>query len=124
MTPGDLSKHRRALGARGEELAAAWYVEHGYEILDRNWRCREGELDLVLRGAGATVFCEVKTRTSDAYGSPVEAITRTKQRRIRVLAGRWIEARGHRGGELRFDVVSVLAPRDAPPTVEVLEGVF
>jgi putative endonuclease len=121
---GGISRHRRTLGARGEDLAVAWYVERGYEILDRNWRCREGELDLVLRGSGATVFCEVKTRTSNAFGSPVEAVTRTKQRRIRVLAGRWMSARGHHGGTLRFDVVSVFAPRDVPPIVEVLEGVF
>ena len=124
MSSGGISKHRRALGARGEDLAAAWYLERGYEVLDRNWRCREGELDLVLSGAGATVFCEVKTRTSHAFGSPLEAITAVKQRRIRVLAGRWIADRGHPGGELRFDVVSVLAPRDAAPIVEVLEAAF
>ena len=77
---------RRVLGARGEALTADRYVAEGYEILDRNWRCRQGELDLVLHRDRVLVFCEVKTRTSVAFGAGVEAVTREKQLRIRRLA--------------------------------------
>ena len=66
---------RRALGQRGEALVADWYERAGYEILDRNWRRREGELDLILRRGRAIVFCEVKTRSSNRFGAPIEAIT-------------------------------------------------
>ncbi|MGH9283627.1 MAG: YraN family protein, partial [Acidimicrobiales bacterium] len=77
---------RRALGTSGEEAVAAWYVDRGYEVVVRNWRCREGELDLILRDGRMYVFCEVKTRTTDAFGLPAEAVTRAKQIRLRHLA--------------------------------------
>lgn len=114
---------RRELGQRGEALVAAWYEHAGYEILDRNWRRREGELDLVLRRGRSVVFCEVKTRTSNRFGAPVEAITPTKQRRIRMLAGLWLGANGL-GGDLRFDVASVMIERGKDPVIDVLEGAF
>ena len=116
--------NRRALGARGEVLAGNWYTERGYAVLDRNWRSRQGELDLVLERDGVVVFCEVKTRTSDAFGIGAEAVGREKQLRIRRLAAEWLRAHDRRAEELRFDVVSILAPRDAPPTVDVLEAAF
>jgi putative endonuclease len=114
-----VSQARRALGAAGEEAVAAWYAEHGYEILARNWRCRAGELDLILRRGRTFVFCEVKTRSSDAFGAPVEAITRDKQIRLRHLAARWLEDAPMRPTDIRFDVASVLAGK-----IEVLEGAF
>lgn len=102
-------------------MAAEWYVRHGYEIVARNWRCREGELDLIVRNGRTYVFCEVKTRTSDLFGAPVEAVTRTKQMRIRRLAARWLqEGAPGPAKDIRFDVASVKGPRD----VEVLEGAF
>ena len=110
---------RRALGARGEALAARWYEERGYTVLDRNWRCREGELDLVLARGRTLVFCEVKARTSNAYGTPAEAVTRTKQRRIRRLAVRWLDERDVRSRSLRFDVACVVGR-----SVEVIESAF
>jgi putative endonuclease len=115
---------RRALGQRGEDLVAAWYEAEGYTVLDRNWRCRAGELDLVVRRGSTVVFCEVKTRTSTRFGAPVEAVTATKQRRLRSLAGQWLAARNVRGADLRFDVASVMAPRDEEPVIEILEGVL
>jgi putative endonuclease len=115
---------RRALGQRGEDLVAAWYETTGYRILDRNWRCRDGELDLVLSHGRTVVFCEVKTRRSTRFGAPVEAVTVTKQRKLRTLALQWLAAHSHRGGDLRFDVASVLFPREGKPVVEVLEAVF
>ena len=116
---------RRTLGAAGEEAVARWYVDAGYEIVDRNWRCREGELDLVVTRARALVFCEVKTRRGIGFGAPVEAVTSRKQQRIRGLALQWLGAHPqHRARDLRFDVASVLAVPGAAPVIEVLEGVF
>lgn len=114
-----MTQARRALGATGEDAAAAWYVERGYEIVERNWRCRAGELDLIVRRNRTFVFCEVKTRSSTAFGAPVEAITRDKQVRLRHLAAKWLEDAPMRPTEIRFDVASVLAGE-----IEVLEGAF
>lgn len=110
---------RRALGADGEDRAAAWYEAEGYEVLARNWRCRDGELDLVVRRGRDLVFVEVKTRRTDRFGIPAEAVTLAKQRRLRRLAGRYLAATGARAGSLRFDVVSILAGR-----LEVIEAAF
>lgn len=110
---------RRALGAHGEGRAARWYEARGYTVLDRNWRCREGELDLVLARGRTVVFCEVKTRSSTAYGTPAEAVTRTKQLRIRRLAMRWLDEHAARAGSLRFDVACVLGT-----SVEIIESAF
>jgi len=109
---------RRALGAAGEELAAAWYVARGYRVVCRNWRCRDGELDLVVRKGRQLVFVEVKARTTDRFGIPAEAVTRAKQVRIRRLARQYLASTGERGS-LRFDVVGILAGR-----LEVIESAF
>ena len=71
-----MTKRRLQLGADGEALAAAWYVAHGYAVLGRNWRCREGEIDLIVHRERSVVICEVKTRATDAFGVPAEAVTR------------------------------------------------
>ncbi|UDY36871.1 YraN family protein [Dermatobacter hominis] len=114
--------HRR-LGEYGEDRAQAWYLARGYLLYDRNWRCPDGELDLVLGlvdGAAHTVvFCEVKTRSTHRFGSPFEAVGRDKQRRLRRLALRWLDAHDVRARHLRFDVVAVTSGR-----VEVLEDAF
>ncbi len=110
---------RQALGARGEQLAARWYESNGYAVLDRNWRCRTGELDIVARSGSTIVFIEVKTRYSDAYGSPAAAVTVAKQRRIRALAIEWLRANAVHGTDVRFDVACVIGNR-----VEVLEAAF
>jgi putative endonuclease len=115
-----MTKARQALGAHGEDAVVAWYARRGYRIVDRNWRCRDGELDLIVSGNGVVVFCEVKTRSSTAFGAPVEAVTWRKQQRLRLLARRWLVACDERPpGSLRFDVASVLAGR-----VEVVEDAF
>jgi putative endonuclease len=115
---------RRVLGARGESLIADRYLAGGYEILDRNWRCRQGELDLVVHRDRVLVFCEVKTRSSDRFGAPIEAITREKRQRIRVLAGRWLDEHKPVVREVRFDVASVLVRADGEAVIEVMEGAF
>ena len=115
-----MTKARQKLGVTGEDAVAAWYAARGYEVLARNWRCRQGELDLIVSGPARLVaFCEVKTRTSDAFGAPVEAVTRSKQARVRQLAARWLDDAPFRPREIRFDVASVLGG-----VVEVLEGAF
>ena len=104
---------------------ARWYADAGYRVLDRNWRCREGELDVVVARGPVLVFCEVKTRRTTAFGVPAEAVTATKQRRLRTLAMRWLDEHpGARARTLRFDVASVLAPRDGDPVIDVIEAAF
>jgi putative endonuclease len=110
---------RRALGISGEDAAAAWYLANGYEVVARNWTCRDGELDLVVRRQRVIVFCEVKTRSTNAFGSPAEAVNRAKRQKLRVLAGKWLDDYPVPAREIRFDVVSVVG--DA---VEVIEGAF
>ena len=114
---------RQAAGRDGEERAARWYVDHGYRVVARNWRCAEGEIDLVcVDGAGTTiVFCEVKARSSARFGTPFEAVTPRKQAKVRALAARWLREEGVRvrGASVRFDVAGVVAG-----TVEVRRGVF
>ena len=114
MTPG-----RRALGQSGEAAAAAWYEANGYRVVARNWRCAEGEIDLVVRRGPTVVFCEVKTRTSDRFGLPAEAVTPAKQRKVRSAALRWLAEQPKRAGDLRFDVASVRGG-----VVEIIEAAF
>lgn len=111
------------LGQRGERIAERHLVAQGLTVLDRNWRCPQGEIDLVLRDGDETVFVEVKTRTSVTFGHPLEAITVEKLARLRRLASAWCAA--HPGaGRIRIDAVAVVAPRRAPATIEHLQGVF
>ena len=104
------SDRTAALGRWGEDLAASHLTAAGMQVLDRNWRCSQGELDLVARDRdGTVVFVEVKTRSGTGFGAPAEAVGRVKARRLRVLACRWLlEHRQPRGVELRFDVVGIL----------------
>lgn len=96
------------LGSAGEDLAAEWYRTNGFEVLDRNWRCPIGEIDLVVRRGRLLVVVEVKTRRTDAYGVPALAVTAPKQRRLRRLAATWLAAHRTRPRpEVRFDVASV-----------------
>jgi putative endonuclease len=109
-----------ALGALGESLAAQWYEARGYTVVDRNWRPdKTGELDLVLTDGSVTVVCEVKTRSSDRFGSPIEAITEAKALRLRRLAMAWLAAHPGTPRALRVDVASVLRG-----DVEIFEGII
>jgi putative endonuclease len=94
--------------------------------LTRNWRCREGELDLVAARARCVVFCEVKTRAGTGFGTGAEAVTGEKQRRLRRLATRWLGEEPPSGGfaDVRFDVASVTLLPGADPDIEVIEGAF
>ncbi len=101
--------HNTALGARGEERAAAHYRTLGYTIVERNWRCQAGEIDLICASPdGRTlVICEVKARTSNAHGHPLEAVPSSKQRRLRHLAAIYLLDQSQYWEEIRFDVAAV-----------------
>lgn len=111
------------LGRRGEDLAVAALERSGLMVLDRNWRCAEGELDIVATDpAGAepvVVFCEVKTRSGEGYGSPFEAVTQGKRRKLRRLGLLWLSQPHVRGyPRMRFDVIGVLCRPGADPVIE------
>ena len=114
------------LGRYGEELAAQHLVAAGMTVLARNWRCRQGELDLVARDRdGTVVFVEVKTRAGTGFGQPAEAVGRVKARRLRVLACCWLLDNRQEGGpELRFDVISIVRRRGEEPALTHLRAAF
>jgi putative endonuclease len=99
---------RHELGRCGEDAAARLYARHGFRLLARNFRCSAGEIDIVARRGSLLVFCEVKTRASDLWGAPMEAVDHRKRARLRRLAAAWLSRHPTPSAELRFDVVSVL----------------
>ncbi|GAB2622242.1 YraN family protein [uncultured Nocardioides sp.] len=113
---------RQALGAYGERVAAAYLEDVGLEVLDRNWRCSEGEIDLVLREGTVLVVCEVKTRTGEDGAGPHEAITPTKLERLTRLAERWQAEHDLRAPEVRIDLVAVHHPARGAARVEHVRG--
>ena len=115
--------HNKAVGEYGEELAVRHLKCAGLAILARNWRCRDGELDVVARDGDTIVFVEVKTRTGTGFGVPAEAVTASKVRRLRILAARYLIAVRPPPGNVRFDIVSVLIPPRGAPTIEHLRQV-
>ncbi len=116
-------RHKQALGAHGEALAARHLVQRGMVVLDRNWRCPDGEIDLVLRDGPVLVVCEVKTRSSTDYGTPLEAVTSAKAARLRRLAAQWVAAHDLRVSDVRLDLVGIVCPYDAPATIDHVAGV-
>ena len=111
------------LGRLGEQLAAEYLQQAGIRILDRNWRCAEGELDIVAAERRVLVACEVKTRSGLGFGSPLEAISRRKQARLRRLAISWIQAHGVLFDEVRIDVVGLVRDRAGHFTIEHVRAV-
>ena len=116
------AERKRLLGQRGEAIAARHLTGLGMEVIDRNWRCDAGEIDLVLRDGGVLVVCEVKTRTSIAYGAPLEAIDQRKLDRLRRLAARWLRVHDCHPDDVRIDMVGVLVPPGLPVEIEHVEG--
>jgi len=112
------------LGRRGEDIAAAALVAKGYLVVDRNWRCPLGELDIVAVDGAETVFVEVKTRSGLGFGHPFESVTPVKLARLRRLAAAWCEAHPGEHDLIRLDVIAVIVPAHGEPTVEHLERVF
>ncbi|MFT3853321.1 MAG: YraN family protein [Ilumatobacteraceae bacterium] len=116
-TPRGAANQARGRWAEGE--VARWYERRGGVVVDRNWRCPHGELDLVVHLAGTVVFCEVKARRDDAFGGGLAAVGPAKQRRLRRLAVAWLSATGTRGVDIRFDVAAVTGT-----TIDVVEAAF
>lgn len=112
-----------SLGRYGEDVAARALCAQGMVVIDRNWRCREGEIDLVLRDGDTLVVCEVKTRTTTDYGHPFEAVDDGKAERLQRLALCWLRAHGVRPADVRIDMVSVLRGRRGPAAVEHVRGI-
>ena len=118
-------KAKDLLGRTGEELAAQYLAAAGYDVIERNWRCPQGEIDLVARDGTTLVIAEVKTRSSLDYGHPFEAVSAAKLSRLYLLAAAWM--REHSAGQRnwRVDAVSVLLPgTDQPPVIEHLKGIL
>ncbi|WP_165066853.1 YraN family protein [Marisediminicola senii] len=112
------------LGRRGEDIAVAFLVHGGYDILGRNWRCPQGEIDVIARDGADTVFVEVKTRSGTGFGHPLEAITAQKLARLRRLAGAWCDVNPGHGRQIRIDAIAVVATTGTVPVVDHLKRVF
>ncbi|TDD52398.1 YraN family protein [Kribbella antibiotica] len=113
---------RNAVGQFGEDLASRYLTTQGLVILERNWRCEIGEIDIVAREGDTLVICEVKTRRGLGYGTPLESITYRKLTTLRKLAGAWLRSHDVRPREVRIDVVAVVIDQGAPPQVDHLRG--
>ena len=116
---------RAQIGALGEQLAVEHLTALGLTTLARNWRCRYGELDVIVADLAtrAVVFVEVKTRTSDRFGGVEQAVTPLKLRRLRRLAGLWLAAQDGSWASVRIDVIGIRIGRQATPELTHLEGV-
>ena len=119
----DTTDPRRSLGEYGERLAERYLTERGLQVVDRNWRCSRGELDLVARDGDCLVFCEVKTRRSERFGSPVEAVHPGKAARLRRLATAWLQDHEEHPARIRIDVIGILRPPRGIAVLRHLEGV-
>jgi putative endonuclease len=119
-----MARAKDAVGAYGERVALAHLLADGMVLLDRNWRGTAGEIDLVVRDGEAVVFCEVKTRRGNRFGTPAEALVATKVRRLRRLAAQWLAEAAAHPTEVRFDVVCVLPQPAGAAHVEHLRGAF
>jgi putative endonuclease len=112
-----------ALGRRGEQVAVDYLERAGLRILDRNWRCSAGEIDIVAAERQVLVVCEVKTRSDTRYGTPLEAITRAKRMRLRRLAAMWLVAHGVLFDEVRIDVIGLTGDGPGKYQIEHVRGV-
>lgn len=113
------------LGTRGEKLAARYLRRAGFKVLYRNFRGRQGgEIDLVCRDGDVLVFVEVKTRTREDFGRPLEAVNQQKQRRISLGALAWLRLLGNPDVLFRFDIVEVLLTENRPPRIELVRDAF
>ncbi len=121
---GDHSRsNNRDKGARGEDLATACLKKEGYRIVERNYRCRFGEIDIIAMDNGDVVFVEVKGRQSDTFGAPEEAIGPTKQKKISKAALHYLQEKGLTGHNARFDVVAIrFMPQDT--RVQLIRNAF
>ena len=116
-------KPKDELGRAGEQVAADYLERAGLRILDRNWRCADGEIDIVAAERRVLVVCEVKTRSGTRFGTPLEAISRNKRTRLRRLAVQWLAAHGVLFDEVRIDVIGLLKDTAGEFQIEHVRGV-
>ncbi|MEI8057824.1 MAG: YraN family protein [Actinomycetes bacterium] len=116
------SRSQQALGRYGESVAARHLVDDGFVVLERNWRCHDGEIDIVAQDGDVLVICEVKTRSNLNHGSPFEAITQRKLHRLERLGFAWIRVRGMRPKSMRIDIVSIVRPSHGRTIIEHVRG--
>lgn len=114
---------KELLGREGEQAAVRYLEGRGFRILDRNWRCAGGEIDIVAVERHTFVVCEVKTRSGTRYGTPLDAVGRAKRMRLRRLAAQWLSAHGVRYDQIRIDVLGLLRDGSGGFTVEHVRGV-
>lgn len=119
-----MTRERKNTGTEGEQIALSFLLALGYRLVARNWRCRSGEIDLILFDGPVLVFVEVKTRHGTGFGQPQEAVGPAKQARIRRLARYYLLVSRSREQEIRFDVVAVTFSGNAAPRIEHLQGAF
>ncbi len=108
----------RDLGILGERLAARYLEEHGYKVIERNYRFGRREVDIIVRRGDLVAFVEVKARAGSGYGHPLEAITALKRREIERVAQHWLQRHGEPGLQPRFDAVGVVFRKGAEPVIE------
>ena len=118
-----MTLHNQRTGARGEQIATGWLLSQGMQVLASNWRCGAGEIDIVARDERTLVVVEVKTRTSQRFGDPAEAVAGVKLRRLRHLAALFLAGQPQHFPYVRIDVVAVLLLPGARPRVKHLRGV-
>lgn len=118
-----MTANKKMVGQQGETLAAKHLRRKGYKIIARNVRTRQGEIDIVAKHKGVLVFAEVKTRRSESYGHPKQALTPDKQRRISMAALAYLKKHNAMQHPARFDVVTILNPEDNPK-IEVIANAF
>ena len=111
------------LGREGEQVAVEYLERAGLRVLDRNWRCTDGEIDIVAAERQVMVVCEVKTRSGTSFGTPIEQITRAKRARLRRLASRWLVAHGVLFDEVRIDVIGLIRDKAGRYEIEHVRGV-
>ncbi|MBI2470316.1 MAG: YraN family protein [Planctomycetes bacterium] len=117
--------YKRDVGTRGELLAVKFLKKNGYEILQRNYRCKLGEIDIVCYDHGAIAFVEVKTRYSDSYGPPELSVTEAKKRQIVKVASHYVAEKKIEGIDFRFDVVSIFhTPTEKYPKITLFKNAF
>ncbi|SCL21388.1 putative endonuclease [Micromonospora rhizosphaerae] len=119
-----MTKQNQAVGGYGERCAIRHLIEAGLRPVARNWRCPDGEIDIIAWEGEVLAFCEVKTRRTGDFGSPAEAVVPAKARRLRGLAARWLAETGTTADEVRFDVLSVHLSGAGAARVEHLKGAF
>ncbi|PXW33519.1 UNVERIFIED_CONTAM: putative endonuclease [Williamsia faeni] len=121
---GGARRSRREVGQLGEDLAVRFLEDAGWVVVERNWRCRYGELDVIAVDGVALVVVEVKARTGALFGDVAEAVSFEKYKRMRRLAGLWLREQNRRWPVVRFDVVAVQLNSSEEPTFSHLRGVF